>query len=508
MSLRPRQGFSFSCVYASCASVAGFVGPTGSTGDTGNTGPTGPTGAPGTSAGTGATGPTGSTGLQGTTGATGISLTGSTGPTGATGATGPQGPTGPTGATGLQGVTGPTGATGLQGVTGPTGATGSTGATGAQGPTGSTGATGTSLTGSTGPTGPTGTVSGFTAGSVIFASATGTLFQDNTGLFWDDANNRLGIGTNAPTVPLQISSGAASKNSLMLRSTNTSGFFPQIDFNGVDYTNANTQFTGFRIEGGFDGAKTYAYFNMASTSTGTLDSKLLIVSNGSIIPGTGALGTNATNGFVYEETCPGQPTGVPTSYTGRVAQVYDTTNNVPWIYNGSWVAGNGQVLISKQVLGGTSATITFSSIPQVFNQLMITAIARSAIPATNNNNVQCYFNSDVTNSNYWYQVVQGLNGTSGASAGNASAIAQITGSTSTANCPGAFTIMIPNYTGTTFFKVATCSSGYVAGSTSNSASYAFVQQWSNTANITSIQLSQNGGFNFVAGSAFYLYGIY
>lgn len=40
-------------------------------------------------------------------------------------------------------------------------------------------------------------VGGFTAGSTIFAGATGALSQDNTSFFYDFTNHRLGIGTNA-----------------------------------------------------------------------------------------------------------------------------------------------------------------------------------------------------------------------------------------------------------------------------------------------------------------------
>lgn len=45
----------------------------------------------------------------------------------------------------------------------------------------------------------------FTTGSVIFAGATGDLAQDNANLFWNDTDNRLGIGTAAPTVRLTVS---------------------------------------------------------------------------------------------------------------------------------------------------------------------------------------------------------------------------------------------------------------------------------------------------------------
>lgn len=43
-----------------------------------------------------------------------------------------------------------------------------------------------------------------TPGSVAFAGAGGRLAEDNANFFWDDANNRLGIGMNNPALPLQV----------------------------------------------------------------------------------------------------------------------------------------------------------------------------------------------------------------------------------------------------------------------------------------------------------------
>lgn len=43
-----------------------------------------------------------------------------------------------------------------------------------------------------------------TAGSIVFASASNTYGQDNANLFWDDANNRLGILTATPSQPLEV----------------------------------------------------------------------------------------------------------------------------------------------------------------------------------------------------------------------------------------------------------------------------------------------------------------
>ena len=56
-----------------------------------------------------------------------------------------------------------------------------------------TNATGTSLS-----------LSGLTQGSALFAGANGVILEDNANFFWDDTNNRLGIGTTNPGQALSI----------------------------------------------------------------------------------------------------------------------------------------------------------------------------------------------------------------------------------------------------------------------------------------------------------------
>ena len=48
------------------------------------------------------------------------------------------------------------------------------------------------------------TITSATQGSVLFAGASGVLQQDNANFFWDDTNNRLGIGTTTPENDLHI----------------------------------------------------------------------------------------------------------------------------------------------------------------------------------------------------------------------------------------------------------------------------------------------------------------
>lgn len=52
--------------------------------------------------------------------------------------------------------------------------------------------------------GGTGTSTQFTAGSVVFAGASGVYSQSNANLFWDNSNNRLGIGTSSPGTRLHV----------------------------------------------------------------------------------------------------------------------------------------------------------------------------------------------------------------------------------------------------------------------------------------------------------------
>ena len=55
-----------------------------------------------------------------------------------------------------------------------------------------------------------GTITGGTTGSVLFVNPTGILAQKNASFFWDNTNNRLGIGTAAPSSLVHVQQAADS----------------------------------------------------------------------------------------------------------------------------------------------------------------------------------------------------------------------------------------------------------------------------------------------------------
>ena len=60
-----------------------------------------------------------------------------------------------------------------------------------------------------------GTITGGTAGSILFVDPAATIAQDNANFFWDNANNKMGIGINTPDQTLHVhkaTSGVVASN--------------------------------------------------------------------------------------------------------------------------------------------------------------------------------------------------------------------------------------------------------------------------------------------------------
>jgi len=64
-----------------------------------------------------------------------------------------------------------------------------------------------------------------TPGSLFFAGTSGEIIEDNSQLFWDSTNNRLGLGTNTPSNKLHVSGAIRSQGILNSNGTATEPSF-------------------------------------------------------------------------------------------------------------------------------------------------------------------------------------------------------------------------------------------------------------------------------------------
>jgi len=69
---------------------------------------------------------------------------------------------------------------------------------------------------------------GFQEGSIPFFDANSLLIEDNINLFWDDANNRLGIGTSSPSKELEVNGEIYAKDDISASTDGSSAANPRV----------------------------------------------------------------------------------------------------------------------------------------------------------------------------------------------------------------------------------------------------------------------------------------
>lgn len=153
--------------------------------------------------------------------------------------------------------------------------------------------------------------------------------------------------------------------------------------------------------------------------------------------------------------------------------------------------------ISTQTLASAVASVTFSSIPATYTDLVLVMTGIASTLGTDSCEIQ--FNGD-TATNYSYTLLSG-NGTAASSGrGTSTSFIAIGLITSTEQVSNIWHIM--NYANTTTYKTV-LGKGNIAGAQVRTGA----GLWRSTAAITSVLLKNDTAQNFAIGSTFTLYGV-
>jgi hypothetical protein len=166
---------------------------------------------------------------------------------------------------------------------------------------------------------------------------------------------------------------------------------------------------------------------------------------------------------------------------------------------------NTYSLISSNVLTSSAASVTFSSIPATFTDLVLRGSAR-VDSASNYQSMAMAFNGGSPTSAFSQTWINGSGtGTTSGRYGSNTTLypSYVNAASSTSNTFGSFEIYVPNY------LIAQSKPIGVFGATENNATDARIEAdamlWASNNSVASITLY--GNTNFVSGSSFYLYGI-
>lgn len=347
------------------------------------------------------------------------------------------------------GPTGPTGATGaastVPGPTGPTGSSGTPGATGATGATGTAGATGATGASVTGPTGPTG--------------ATGSSVTGPTGPT-GSAGSQGPTGASGPT-------GAAGPTG----ATGTAGAQGATGPTGANGTNGLTGPTGPTGVAGATGATGPSGASVTGPTgpTGTAGSTGATGSAGATGP-TGPTGAGASIGsssLIYRYTV-----------AGSDKASIDTGVDTPDAGSNDWT--NGDVL-EVWVSSRTDDTAALATIVVTLNN------DGSAV--------------------YDRQIVQGVNtvAAAGVAVGQTSWSLDAHGAGGTAGYPATVKLTIPDFAGTTLFKVAEVAAATPDATAGNNVIRLHSAGYRSTSAITRLKIAASAGQKLKIGSQLLIY---
>ncbi|KWO21404.1 hypothetical protein [Burkholderia ubonensis] len=199
------------------------------------------------------------------------------------------------------------------------------------------------------------------------------------------------------------------------------------------------------------------------------------------------------------------------SQFGGVRAFTDGTNWFTRRGTGSSSSG-GMTLISSQVLSSAASTVTFSSIPQTYNRLMLKIYGRTTSSGTSSTACSVQFNGDTANHNSAATQINGSGGlnTFGASSNASSAyIGDLTQNGNAAGLVAMIELTMDEYTSTTFCKAGAmrCTFSIANTAAGTKANIGGGIAYNSTSAITSMVLSLASSDQFASGTVFRLYGL-
>lgn len=170
---------------------------------------------------------------------------------------------------------------------------------------------------------------------------------------------------------------------------------------------------------------------------------------------------------------------------------------------------NTYTLIASNTLTSNATSVTFSSIPGTYTDLVVRVSARNTAPGTyeafriefNGSSTAVYSNT--------YALGNGSAASSGRDSNNSFISAPYSnGNGATSNTFSSHEIYIPSYTVSQNKPLSVFSATETNASTANAAWTGITAGlWRNTSAITQITFVSPGGYDYVSGSSFWLYGI-
>jgi hypothetical protein len=221
-----------------------------------------------------------------------------------------------------------------------------------------------------------GTVTSGTTGSILFINPTATLAQDNANLFWDDTNNRLGVGTNVPAIDISVTKNQNAKTGISItNTTSNTGAWSEIactsdaSSGSLQIGKYSTLTSAFKIISSKD---SFIYNNttggnisiLNDFATGTIKFAAGGSSTAQVTIGTTGLTTFAT-GVDYKRLNPTTTTTASTATLTPDISAGDTFTITAQaaslsIANPTGTPVNGQKMIIRIKDNGTARAITFS----------------------------------------------------------------------------------------------------------------------------------------------------